>query len=157
MGFLRFLFCGRLSFCMGFFPRLCFFVPIVSIMVFAGALNRRPQKIQLYSVSWTMSPYTGFSFPQPGLLHFKQAGLGIQRSPFTRINGERDKHIALWLEKPRAQVVEATSEQVANDALFWMGLVTLKFVPLIESAKIVEKYLKSKKYRQLTILYLFFS
>jgi hypothetical protein len=42
------------------------------------------------------------------------------------------------------EVVEATSEQIANDTLFWMGLITLKFVPIIESAKIVEKYLKSK-------------
>ncbi len=42
------------------------------------------------------------------------------------------------------EVVEATSDQIANDTLFWMGLVTLKFVPIFESAKSVEKYLKSK-------------
>ena len=145
MGFLRFLFCGRLSFRMGFFLRLCFLVSTVSTMVSVGALNRRPQKTQLYSLSGTMSPYTGFSFPQPGLLHFKQAGLGIQRSPFTRINGERDKHIALWLEKPRAQVVEATSEQMTSETLFWIGFIPLRFVPIQEAAKIVESYLKSKQ------------
>ena len=42
------------------------------------------------------------------------------------------------------EVVEATPDQIANDTLFWMELVTLKFVPIFESAKIVEKYLKSK-------------
>ncbi len=42
------------------------------------------------------------------------------------------------------EVVEATSEQIADDVLYWMGLVKLKFVPIFEAAKIVEKYLKSK-------------
>jgi hypothetical protein len=42
------------------------------------------------------------------------------------------------------EVVEATSEQIEDDIIFWTGLVTLKFVPIFEAAKIVEKYLKSK-------------
>ncbi len=42
------------------------------------------------------------------------------------------------------EVVEATSEQIEDDVLYWMGLITLKFVPIFESAKLVEKYLKSK-------------
>ena len=42
------------------------------------------------------------------------------------------------------EVVEATSEQMTNDITFWMGFLTLKFVPILEAAKIAESYLKSK-------------
>jgi hypothetical protein len=71
MGFVMFLFSGRLVFCLGCFPRLGFFLSNVSTMVSVGALNGCPQKTQLYSLSGVASPLTGFSFPQPGLLHFK--------------------------------------------------------------------------------------
>ena len=42
------------------------------------------------------------------------------------------------------EVVEATSEQIVNHILPWMGLVTFKFVPILEAEKIGEGYLKSK-------------
>ncbi len=42
------------------------------------------------------------------------------------------------------EIVEATVEQMADDIAFWVGSVTLKFVPILDTAKIVEKYLKSK-------------
>jgi len=42
------------------------------------------------------------------------------------------------------EIVEATSEQMIDDINFWMGLLTLKFVPILEAAKLVESYLKSK-------------
>ena len=42
------------------------------------------------------------------------------------------------------QVVESTSEQMTEAMIFWKGELTLKFVPIVETAKIVEKYLKSK-------------
>ena len=42
------------------------------------------------------------------------------------------------------EVVEATSEQMTDDINFWMGFLTLKFVPILESAKTVKSYLKSK-------------
>lgn len=42
------------------------------------------------------------------------------------------------------QVVEATADQIMDAVLYWRPLLKLKYVPLIESAKIVEKYLKSK-------------
>jgi hypothetical protein len=40
------------------------------------------------------------------------------------------------------EIVEATSEQMTDAIIFWKGLLTLKFVPILESAKIVESYLK---------------
>ncbi len=42
------------------------------------------------------------------------------------------------------QVVEATSEQIRNGMVFWMGVLTLNFVPILEAAKVIESYLKSK-------------
>jgi len=42
------------------------------------------------------------------------------------------------------EVVEATSEQITDDVLYWVGSLTLKFVPIFEAAKVVESYLKSK-------------
>jgi len=42
------------------------------------------------------------------------------------------------------EIVEATSEQMTDAIIFWKGDLTLKFVPILESAKIVESYLKSK-------------
>ena len=42
------------------------------------------------------------------------------------------------------QIVEATSEQMRTAVLFWRGILRLKFVPILDSAKVVESYLKSK-------------
>ena len=42
------------------------------------------------------------------------------------------------------EIVEATSEQMTHAIIYWMGLLALKFVPILAAAKIVEKYLKSK-------------
>ena len=42
------------------------------------------------------------------------------------------------------EIIEATSDQMTNEVLYWMGLVPLRFVPLHEAAKVVETYLKSK-------------
>ena len=42
------------------------------------------------------------------------------------------------------QIVEATSEQIFAGTAFWMGVLTLKFVPILEAAKVFESYLKSK-------------
>ena len=42
------------------------------------------------------------------------------------------------------EIVEATSEQLTDDMTFWVGLVTLKFVPILEGTKFVESYMKSK-------------
>ncbi|MBE0632964.1 hypothetical protein IH574_00205 [Candidatus Bathyarchaeota archaeon] len=71
MGFLVFLFSGRLSLCMDFFPRFRFFASKASSAALIGALNSCPQKTQVYSPPGLTSEYTGFSFPHPGLLHFK--------------------------------------------------------------------------------------
>ena len=42
------------------------------------------------------------------------------------------------------QVVEATSNQMTNAVLAWRPLLNLKYVPIFEVTKVVEKYLKSK-------------
>jgi len=42
------------------------------------------------------------------------------------------------------QIVEATSEQIIAGMLFWMGVLTLKFVPILDAPKVVESYMKSK-------------
>ncbi len=42
------------------------------------------------------------------------------------------------------EVVEATSEQIKNEMLFWIKILTVKFVPILEPAKVIESYLKSK-------------
>jgi hypothetical protein len=42
------------------------------------------------------------------------------------------------------EVVEATEEQMMDDISFWVGFLKLKFVPILEAAKTVESYLKSK-------------
>ncbi len=42
------------------------------------------------------------------------------------------------------EVVEATSEQIRNEMLFWMEVLTVKFVPILEPEKVIESYLKSK-------------
>ncbi len=42
------------------------------------------------------------------------------------------------------QVVEATSEQIGAGMIFWLGVLTLKFVPILDASKVIESYLKSK-------------
>jgi hypothetical protein len=42
------------------------------------------------------------------------------------------------------EVIEATPEQLINEAIFWMPEVKFKFVPIFESSKVTEAYLKSK-------------
>jgi hypothetical protein len=42
------------------------------------------------------------------------------------------------------EIVEATLEQMTEDITFFIGYVTLKFVPILDTVKIVESYLKSK-------------
>jgi hypothetical protein len=41
-------------------------------------------------------------------------------------------------------VVEATSEQTVNGILYWYPELKLKYMPIYESAKITEQYMKSK-------------
>ncbi|MCK4953573.1 hypothetical protein KAS14_07295 [Candidatus Bathyarchaeota archaeon] len=41
-------------------------------------------------------------------------------------------------------IVETTPEKIINSTLFFMPVMKLKYVPIIESAKIMEQYLKSK-------------
>ena len=42
------------------------------------------------------------------------------------------------------EIVEATLEQMADDIGFFMGFIELKYVPILESVKLIESYLKSK-------------
>lgn len=42
------------------------------------------------------------------------------------------------------EVIEATPEQLINEAIFWRPEVKYKFVPIFESSKVAEAYLKSK-------------
>jgi hypothetical protein len=42
------------------------------------------------------------------------------------------------------EIVEATSEQLTDEIAFWMGYITLKFVPILEGQKIIQSYMKSK-------------
>lgn len=41
-------------------------------------------------------------------------------------------------------VIEATSEQIANGVVYWYPELKLKFMPIIETTKFIEQYLKSK-------------
>jgi hypothetical protein len=41
-------------------------------------------------------------------------------------------------------VVEAEPEQIVNGVLFWHPELKLKYMPIIESGKFIEKYMKSK-------------
>jgi hypothetical protein len=41
-------------------------------------------------------------------------------------------------------VVEATSDQIVNGVMYWRPELKLKYMPIIESAKSIEQYLKSK-------------
>jgi hypothetical protein len=42
------------------------------------------------------------------------------------------------------EIIEATPQQLIADINSWLGLVTLKFVPILKSSKVIEDYLKSK-------------
>jgi hypothetical protein len=42
-------------------------------------------------------------------------------------------------------VVEATSEQITNTVLLYSPEVTVSYVPIFESAKVIEQYLNMKK------------
>jgi len=42
------------------------------------------------------------------------------------------------------EVIEATPEQLINEVIFWMPEIRFKFVPIFESSKVTEAYLKSK-------------
>ena len=42
-------------------------------------------------------------------------------------------------------IIEGTPEQLISLALHWMPLIKFKFVPIIESAKVIEQYLETKK------------
>ena len=41
-------------------------------------------------------------------------------------------------------VVEGTPEQIVNGVLFWSPEMKLKYMPIIESAKFIEQYMKTK-------------
>jgi hypothetical protein len=41
-------------------------------------------------------------------------------------------------------VVEAEPDQIVNGVLFWHPELKIKYMPIIESSKFIEKYLKSK-------------
>jgi len=43
------------------------------------------------------------------------------------------------------EVIEATPEQLINEAVFWMPEVKFKFVPIFESSKISEAEKKKKR------------
>ena len=42
-------------------------------------------------------------------------------------------------------IIEATPDQLINEALFWLPELKYKFVPIFEGAKVVEAYKKLKK------------
>jgi len=73
----------------------------------------------------------------------------VKRQQMRKEHPERyDKHLttdySIGGQLKGLRIVEATPEQVRENIVYWLPELKQKYMPLIEAAKIMEDYMKSK-------------
>ena len=73
----------------------------------------------------------------------------VKRQQMRNVNPEKyDMHLttdySIGGQLKGLRIVEATPEQVQENVVYWLPELKQKYMPLIEAAKIMEDYMKSK-------------